>query len=164
MTNLKNFVKLAAIACCLLIPAFSSFRVVNGQKGQLPDKRKGAGDDYVIVEGDIQVSRDFYEQVRAAARSPQAAPIRYDTKLWPGGIVPFEFDSNVSPSNRTRMIAAMAVLEGVANVDFRQCGDNDCGENYVHIQNSNRNDSHVGMKGSSIINWDGSQDINIVSW
>jgi len=164
MTNLKNFVKLAAIACCLLIPSFISTRIVNGQKGQLPDRRKGATGDYVIIEGDIQVSRSFYQKLQAAARSPQAAPIRFETKFWPNGVVPFEFDSNVSADNQTRMINAMAVLEAVANVDFRQCSDNDCGDNFVHIQNSDGNNSAVGMQGSSIINWDGSQDLNIASW
>src|SRR5262245_1575685 len=112
MTYLKKFVKPLAIACFLLILAFSSFQAVNGQKGQLPNKRRGGGYDYVIIEGDIQVSPDFYQRLQAAARSPQAAPVRHDTRLWPGGLVPFEFDSNVSGENQTKMLNAMAILEG----------------------------------------------------
>ncbi len=164
VANLKKFVKPAAIALCLLITTFISIRVVNGQKGQRPDKRKGGGNDYVIIEGDIQVSRDFYQRLQEAQRSPNAAPIRYEGKLWPNGVVPFEFDSNVSADNRTRMIDAMAVLEAVANVDFRQCGNNDCDGNYVHIQDSDSNNSHVGMKGTGIFDWSGGQDINIFNW
>src|SRR5262249_59480072 len=151
MTNLKNFVKLAAIACCLLIPSFSSTRVVNGQKRQLPSKRKGATGDYVIIEGDIQVSRSFYQKLQAAARSPQAAPIRFETKLWPNGVVPFEFDSNVSADNQTRMINAMAVLEAVCNVGFRHFRDNDFGDNYVHISNNDGKKFPIGIEGSRII-------------
>ncbi len=105
MTNLKNFLKLAVIACCLLIPSFSSTQVVSGQKEQLPEKQRGATDDYVIIEGDIQVSPSFYQELQASAHSPQAAPIKYPTKLWPNGIVPFEFDSKrFSVENQARMI------------------------------------------------------------
>src|SRR5262245_6882457 len=164
MTNLKKFVKPVAIACCLLILTSSSFQSVNGQKRQTPDKRRGGGYEYVIIEGDIQVSPDFYQRLQAAARSPQAAPVRHDTRLWPNGVVPFEFDSNVSAANRTNMLDAMAVLEGVANVDFRHCSNDDCSGNHAHIQDSDANNSYVGMKGTGIFDWSGQQDINIVIW
>jgi hypothetical protein len=74
MTNLKKLVKPVATVCGLLILASGSFQAVNGQKEQLPDKRRGSGYDYVIIEGDIQVSPEFYRRLQAAARSPQLAP------------------------------------------------------------------------------------------
>lgn len=170
MTNKKSFVKPLALLCCLLILACSSFHIVNGQKPQLPAKPKKAADDYVIIEGDIQVPPDFYEQVqqqlRAPDRSPQSAAVRFPTKLWPGGFVPFQFDSNVSAQNRAAMLDAMAVLEGVANVDFFQCSGNDCpgGLSYVHIQDSDSNNSWVGMKGEPTGEYARRQTINIFNW
>jgi hypothetical protein len=164
MTNLKKFVKPIAIVCCLLILASGSFQAVNGQKEQIPNQRRGSGYDYVIIEGDIQVSPEFYQRLRAAARSPQLAPVKQDTKLWPNGVVPFEFDSNVTADNRIKMTDAMAVLEGVANVDFRHCSNDDCGGNHLHIQNSDSNNSYVGMKGTGVFDWSGSQDLNIHDW
>ncbi len=158
MTNLKKFVIPVAIMCCLLILAFSSILVVKGQKGQLPDKRRGGGDDYVIIDGDMQVSRDFYERLQAEARSPQSPPVWPGTKLWPGGIVPFEFDRNVSEENRTKMIDAMAVLEGAANVDFRRCDFDDCEDgDYVHIRDSDEIPIPVGVMG-------GKQYLNNFNW
>src|SRR5262245_31487215 len=97
MTNRKSFIKPVTMLFCLLILAFSSLRVVDGQKGQLPDNQKGATDDYVVVEGDILIPRSLLQELQAAARSPQVAVVRHDFKLWPNGRVPFEFDSNVTP-------------------------------------------------------------------
>jgi hypothetical protein len=167
MTNRKSFIKPVTMLFCLLILAFSSLRVVDGQKGQLPDNQKGATGDYVVVEGDILIPRSLFQELQAAARSPQVAVVRHDFKLWPNGRVPFEFDSNVTPDNRDRMVEAMAVLEGVANVDFWQCPDNNCGSYpHVHIQDGDgNNSSFIGM-GSFYNNGhlEGSQVINIASW
>lgn len=69
--------------------------------------------------------------------------------------MPYVFDANVNEFGRNAMFAAMAEWEKVAGVDFRPAQDYDA--NYVHIQNSNANNSWVGMKG-------GMQIINIVSW
>src|SRR5215475_6672996 len=104
MINQKIFVKPVAMLFCLLILVFSSSRAVDGQKGQLTDKRKADTEDYVTIEGDILVPRSFYQKLQAAARSPQAAPVRYDYRLWPNGLVPFEFDSNVTPDNQNKMV------------------------------------------------------------
>jgi len=157
MTKQKSFVKSGAMLVCLLMLVFSSPRVINGQKEQQPKRPGDATDKYVIIEGDIQVSPSFYQELVTAARLPQSAPIKHPTKLWPNGVVPFEFDANVPPANQAEMIDAMAVLEAIANVDFRQCGNNNCGGNYVHILKSARNSSAVGMKG-------GEQELNIISW
>ena len=101
---------------------------------------------YMIIEGDILVPVDFYEKNRLAAT--------WETKFWPDGIVPYEFDANVTAQNRTKMLAAMAEWKKVANVNFRlRSGESD----YIHIQSANNNSSSVGRQG-------GQQFINITSW
>jgi hypothetical protein len=123
----------------------------------LPDE--GVPEGYMIIEGDIIVPEDFFEQGVSAAT--------YATNLWPGGIVPFEFDANVSPAHQAQALAAMAEWEAVANVDFQQCPGNNCCPlcfvaclfpcSFVHIQDAGSNSSFVGMQGVP-------QPINIVSW
>jgi hypothetical protein len=187
MTSQKSFVKPLALLFYLLILASSSFRVVNGQKEQQVERPGGATDKYVIIEGDIQVSPSFYQELVRAARSPQSAPIKFPTKLWPNGIIPFQFETTCAPTsncagalpsgcvsaaNQTAMLNAMAVLEAVANVDFQQCANNICSGNFVRIRDTTNdttvgdhnvcvadaaNNSWVGVQG-------GMQDINIVSW
>jgi hypothetical protein len=77
--------------------------------------------------------------------------------LWPNGIVPYEFDSNVTNTNETLMEDAMAEWEAVADVDFQQCANDNCSGDYVHIQDSDANNSSVGRIG-------GEQIINIFNW
>ena len=98
-----------------------------------------------VLMDDIQVPAGF-------AFSPA---FTYTTKLWTDGEVPYVFDANVNEYGQNAMRAAMAEWEKVAGVDFRPAQDYDL--NYVHIQDSNANNSWVGMKG-------GMQIINIVSW
>lgn len=105
----------------------------------------GIPEGCMIIEGDIIVPEDFYEQVAAGT---------YVTNLWPGGIVPYEFDVNVNQANRAKMLVAMADWESVANVDFRPRN----GEfTFVHIQNGAGNSSRVGMGF-------GQQFITIYNW
>lgn len=108
----------------------------------------GVPEGYMLIEEDIIVPEDFYTS-RAV----------YSTNTWPGGIVPFRFDANVSTANQTAMLNAMALWENVAAVDFRtRNGEGD----FVHIRDSNGdanpgNNSFVGPQG-------GQQIINIMSW
>jgi hypothetical protein len=95
----------------------------------------------MVIEGDILVPIVAIESV-------------FVTDFWTNGVIPYEFDSNVSAANRTRMLAAMAEWEAVANVHFIVQDDY---SNYIHIQNSTENTSAVGMKG-------GEQVINIANW
>lgn len=107
----------------------------------------GVPEGYMIIEGDIIVPEDFYEaQGRQAWR---------ENSWWPGGIVPYEFDTNVVGWQQDSMLAAMSVWENMAGVDFvSRSGEPD----YVHIQASaSVNNSWVGKKV-------GEQIINIVSW
>lgn len=102
---------------------------------------------YELLEGDILV--------RLPAPGEFAPASTFKTsQFWPGGIVYYEFNDNVSAANRTTAINAMAEWEAVANIDFRARN----GEaNYIHIQSSTANNSEVGMIG-------GRQIINITSW
>lgn len=88
----------------------------------------------------------------------------YNINLWTTVAIPYEFDtnafdpdSNVSKANQNAMVAAMAEWEAVTYAVFRPCPNNACSGNYVHIQNSAKNNSAVGMVG-------GQQIINITSW
>ena len=103
---------------------------------------------YRLIEGDILVPAIL---PRAAIRS---------THLWPGGVVPYQFDANVTPSNQNQMRATMQRWQNVANVQFVQCPQNQSPGNqahYVHIENGMANFSSVGMNG-------GRQTLQIFNW
>ena len=124
--------------------------------GIVPDLPTG----YMIIEGDIQVRIADYERATRVGTNtldifaPQAG---YINALWPNGIVPFEFDDNVSAQNQISMTRAMGHWEQVANVDFQLCLK-DCGSaDHLHIQNSSGNNSAVGRQG-------GEQIVNITNW
>ena len=100
---------------------------------------------FKVIEGDIVVPEDFDTSTRAT----------YAANLWPGGVVPYEFDANVTPANAAAMLVAMAQWEAIANVDFRPRA----GELlYVHIRNATENNSGIGMQpvpyNINIVNWD----------
>ena len=121
-----------------------------GQSEQL-EAAQGAGKKrnltrgYRIVEGDIQVpASDPTDRPRAT----------YKTNLWPNGNVYFEFDANVTPENQNKMKAAMAEWNKIAGVTWYARTNQ---ANYIHIQDSDQNNSAVGMTG-------GQQIINITSW
>ena len=67
-----------------------------------------------------------------------------------------------STCNQTAALNAMALWEAGADVDFRQCANNQCTGNFILIRNSSNdcspgNNSQVGRVG-------GRQVVNIVSW
>ena len=104
-------------------------------------------DGWMLIEGDILVPEDFFEE--SGAPRSAAAP-----NTWPGGIVPYEFDPAVSADNRARMLAAMSEWEEVADVHFQpRAGE----AAHVYIRNSSGNSSAVGQSG-------GRQYINIFNW
>lgn len=102
-------------------------------------------------------SPGFGEELRECSiLVPDGAEPRgtYNLNLWTNGVVPYEFDANVSASRQNAMLAAMDEWEVAADVTFRpRNGDS----NYVHIQDSSGNNSFVGMIG-------GGQTINIFNW
>lgn len=108
---------------------------------------------YILIEGDIIVPEDFFTSKAA-----------YQTNLWTNNEVPYEFDANVTAANRILMQTAMQEWENVSSIDFIQCTNNQClppqGQpfiNCLHIQDSTRNSSRVGMTG-------GTQVVNIFNW
>lgn len=97
---------------------------------------------YILVHGDILVREETWGKTT------------FTTDLWPNGVVPFLFDSNVSSANRDSMTAAMAEWERVATVDFHP---GLTGLDGVIIRDSSGNSSAVGRQG-------GLQVINIFNW
>lgn len=79
----------------------------------------------------------------------------YSTNSWPGGVVPFEFDANMTSAMRTTANLAMLTLEPLARVDFIARNGH---PSYIHFQDAsfNRADS-VGPNG-------GRNTINVSSW
>jgi astacin len=111
------------------------------------EKPEGVPDGYMVIEGDIVVPDNFFS-------GDFTAQSTFQTNLWPGGIVPYEFDPAVSSLNRTRTLDAMAEWENVSGVDFIPRTNED---DYIYIQNSNGNWSYVGRIG-------GRQNIGMANW
>lgn len=135
----------ARTACCLVVLAVglapaSAEDIVDPEA--LLDHEVPEG--YMLVEGDIIAPDDLYTDLRGT----------YAANLWPNGVVPYQFDANVSQTNRNRTLDAMAEWEAVAQIDFIPRNGH---PNYIHIQSSTVNSSHVGMVG-------GGQNLNMVSW
>lgn len=101
---------------------------------------------FKIVSGDIQVPLNA---------SPEAT---FKTNLWPSAIVYYEFDDNVTPTNRDATVAAMREWTRGNNLVFR-AGRGSLGifPIYIHIQNSTGNNSALGMI-------PGGQILNMSSW
>lgn len=103
---------------------------------------------FKVIDGDIVVPEDFDEGSVAAT---------YAANLWPGGIVPYQFDGNVTGANANAMLVAMSWWENVAAVDFVPRN----GElNFIHVQNNAFNNSPVGIQ----VGLGAGQIINITSW
>ena len=77
-----------------------------GAKAEEQVLKTGVPEGYMIIEGDITVPEDFYEE-----QGKQAWRENY---WWPDGIVPYEFDANVLAWQQDSMLAAMGVWEGVS--------------------------------------------------
>lgn len=159
------------------------------------DKIPGVPDGYTIVEGDIQMPIAVVNAMRSQGRTePNAPQALFNLKLWPNGIVFFRFEDFcaatstcagampsgcVSAANQAIMINAMRMVinevkaASGANVDFKQCQNNDCrGGDHILIRDSSNdttagpnnacqsaaaNNSPVGRQGDR-------QILNIVSW
>jgi len=110
-----------------------------------PPLTNGIPFGFKVIDGDIVVPEDFDAQTAAT----------YATNVWPGGVVPYEFDANVTGPNAAAMLVAMSWWENVAAVDciprtIEQFG-------FIHIQANTFNNSAVGRNPIG-------QIINIVNW
>lgn len=73
---------------------------------------------------------------------------------WPNGLVPYEFDDNVTQVNRGRVFNMMRLIMDVCRVRFvPRTNETD----YVHIMDSDRNSATLGYSG-------GQQFVRITSW
>lgn len=100
--------------------------------------------DYILIEGDILIHKDLY-----------GTDACYATNFWTYGIVPFEFNPNVSETNQASAISAMEEWEAVADIDFIPRNGH---SNYIHIFSADGNfSSGIGMTG-------GRQLIGIYNW
>jgi hypothetical protein len=87
----------------------------------------------------------------AASDAPESL---WNANLWPGGVVPYEFDAAVTQQNRDRTRIALNELETYANVRFVPRTTE---TNAIRVQNGGGNNSFVGRVG-------GVQALNMVSW
>jgi hypothetical protein len=140
ITNIKSLVLTA-----LLLVSLCSFQkdcsLLHAEDSDPYAPYDGIPEGYMVIEGDILVPAIATESVFA-------------TNLWPNGVVYYEFGTNVDPNNQALMLAAMAVWEAVANVQFTVRSGQ---PNFILIWNSTVNNSEVGMKGTI-------QIVNIASW
>jgi hypothetical protein len=112
---------------------------------------RSAADGYTLIEGDILIPTGRAGERRAA--SPFAPST---TSYWPNGIVPYEFDENVSTQRKILMLEAMEEWQAVAHVTFVP---HTVEFDWLHIQvNTERNNSAVGRQ------FLGPQVINIRDW
>jgi len=78
----------------------------------------------------------------------------YEPPSWPNDTIPFVFAPNTSGSQRIAMLAAMGEVTRKTRVKFVQRG---LQQDYIYIQDSDRNSSFVGRIG-------GGQNVNIFNW
>lgn len=142
---------LAAVVLFPAVPAFAQFDEIGSEartgEGDGEDDPPEVPEGYMLIEGDIAVPENFYEEMLDDRGC-------YHPQLWPCGIVPYRFGPLVSEDNRAAMRAAMAEWEAVTDVDFIPRTDQ---ANFVTIKNSLGNWSMVGMVG-------GEQEIGIWNW
>lgn len=100
-----------------------------------------------VIDGDIVVPEDFDGQTAAT----------FTTSLWLTGVVPFQFDANVSMANAQAILVAMSWWETVAAVDFVP---RDGEGSFIHIQSNGFNNSPVGLTSAFGVG----QIINILNW
>jgi hypothetical protein len=75
-------------------------------------------------------------------------------RLWPGGVLYYQFNPDVNATRRQQFRDAAAAWAAVAPVTFVEGTGNG---NWVQVKASTVNNSYVGMRG-------GAQDMNIASW
>ena len=136
-SNRVRAIVLTGLLVCLFNPPHNFGLPAYGQDADPYAPYDGIPAGWRLIQGDILVPVDTLQAV-----FPDEGAYGL-TLFWPGGIVPYEFDANVSPRNQTQMLIAMAEWENVANVDFVPRTPQD--STYLHIQNGTVNASNVSM-------------------
>ena len=140
--KLKKII-LSALMCFVLLCGFNGDGFIAGaQEPNNSPPAEGLPEGYILIEGDILVPETDERGL-------------YTVQWWPNGVVPYEFDGNVSTANRDLAVLAMSDWAATAVLFFQPRNGE---SNYVHIQNhSELNSSMVGMQG-------GEQIVNIHDW
>ena len=92
-------------------------------------------DQHFVVHGDMILPKSLWIK-----------KTHYYSSLWPGGIIPYQFEPDVSETNRDRMRVAMDEWEAAANLRFVP-RNGEAG--YVNIENGNQNAASVGFNGGA---------------
>ncbi len=100
--------------------------------------------------------QDSDDSERACVLPPQEFDDRslWNANLWPGGVVWYTFDANVSSTNADRARIAMYEIETVCGVRFNPRTNQ---PNYIKLTDSSGNSSFVGQIG-------GVQNVNLFNW
>lgn len=77
-----------------------------------------------------------------------------NSNFWPGGVVPYTFNANVTSFNAAAMRGAMDILSRAANITFVPRTNQ---TSYITVTDSTGNNSNVGRIG-------GAQTVNIYNW
>ena len=97
-------------------------------------------------------------------RERKRAAVRKALKSIREGVFHVVFDDALKQSRFVGQVTNLPYNSWEEIRDFRHCGNDDCGGNHLHIQNSDSNNSYVGMKGAGVFDWSGLQDLNIHDW
>jgi hypothetical protein len=115
------------------------------------------GDDSVYI-GDMGFKVSYLNALKRQHEDEKrglAAALQSNGNLWPNGVVPYTFASNVTTSQRTQWLDACNEIAKFAGVSFKTRGSE---SDYIHVNSHpSANNSHVGRQG-------GMQTINIFSW
>lgn len=131
------------------IGTLDSHAQIGTPRGTEPVRPQGLGKKdnitpgYKIIQGDMQVP---------ITQSPEST---FEPNLWPGGIVYYNFDLNVTPERMEIARQAMRIWSATRNITFVHTLPIPF-RGHIHIQDSNSNSSPVGMTFLGTV--------NIVSW
>ena len=104
-------------------------------------------DERMIMSCDIlQTLEDAQRQERGGSATP--------AYYWPDGIIPYAFDSDISQTNRNRVVSAMGIVQSHCSVLFVPRTNE---PNWVQIGDYGGNWSYVGQIG-------GGQQLSIYNW
>jgi len=101
-----------------------------------------------IVEREIVPCEQFF------VRNEEGSRDAFRLQIWPGGVIPYEFDPNVNATNQARAMNAMNEIMEVCNATFVPRTTE---PDRIVFTDSNSNNSLVGRAG-------GPQRVNIVNW